>query len=144
MSFSPFVFSLPFILFMTSGMGFKMNKMLLTLPILALSLSACSDFQTSEQLSTLTIEDFASKACEAMLDANFEQLEVMLNKDDLEKLKKEVDGKPDSWATLSDRMSCEVKKSVPKKERTKFYFERGVFNMDVEKIDGSYFVVDVD
>jgi len=125
-------------------MDFKMNKMLLTLPILALSLSACSDLQTKEQLSTLTIENFASKACEEMLDANFEQLEVMLNKNDLKKLKKEVDDNPDSWATLSDRMSCEVKKSVPKKERTKFYFERGVFNMDIEKVDGSYFVVDVD
>lgn len=125
-------------------MDFKMNKMLLTLPILALSLSACSDLQTKEQLSTLTIENFASKACEEMLDANFEQLEVMLNKNDLKKLKKEVGDNPDSWATLSDRMSCEVKKSVPKKERTKFYFERGVFNMDIEKVDGSYFVVDVD
>ncbi|MFT6507035.1 MAG: hypothetical protein ACJAUK_001124 [Colwellia polaris] len=129
---------------MNCGMDFKMNKMLLTLPILALSLSACSDLQTKEQLSTLTIENFASKACEEMLDANFEQLEVMLNKNDLKKLKKEVGDNPDSWATLSDRMSCEVKKSVPKKERTKFYFERGVFNMDIEKVDGSYFVVDVD
>jgi glutamine synthetase type III len=101
-------------------MEILMKKILFTLPILISLLTACSDVQTKDDLSTLSMEGFAIKACEEMLAANFEQLKIMLDESDFKKLKNSIEKRPDSWASVSDRMSCEIKTTKPLKGKPSF------------------------
>ena len=121
-----------------------MKKILFTLPIIISSLTACGGIETKDDLAKLSMEEFAIKACEEMLDANFEQLSIMLQEYHFKKLEKEFAKNSKAWNTLSDRMSCEIKDIKPQENKTKFTFDRGVFNIDVAKENNSYLVVDID
>lgn len=122
-----------------------MNKMLLTLPILALSLSACSDdLKTQEQLSQLSYEEFANTICNAIADENLGQLKP--NVDD--KLFKDIQkaSKKGELADFTDGVDCSEVTLTEKSKRSKKFTlatfgGKARFGFAIIKKDGFYSAV---
>ncbi|AAZ28626.1 hypothetical protein [Colwellia psychrerythraea] len=121
------------------------NKIFLTVPLLSIALFACSDNSlTAKELSGLSKENFATKACEEIVAANFEQLKVILDDKHFNKLQKKYEKNSDSWSQLSEKMTCTIKTVKELKGKTKFYFEQGAFSLVIKEINDLYLVVDID
>lgn len=106
---------------------------ILGISALSLSMIACSEPNLSiEEVKSLSIQQFATKACRSVIDANFKQLELMTSERDLSKLKKEYEKHSDQWSELEDNMSCTnpFQESVNKNGR---YWERFTFQTSNEK-----------
>jgi len=123
-----------------------MNKTILALPIIILSLSACGDSQpvlSKTKANALSIKDFAVTACHSFLNANFEQLAVTMEEKYLIELKAIHDKEEGSWGDLSDKITCTVnsQKTIKafgfKSEMFKFNSSaNGVLNISIAETDG--------
>lgn len=123
------------------------------LAIAGTGITACGDTVVSQQeLSELTVGEFALKACEAIREVNYEQLQEMLEVRELEKLNKEIkeQGSESALAAIIEkRLTCEITNSKVKRDRDDYTdheinFSRAEIEIRREKGTGNFSVTDVD
>jgi len=123
------------------------------LALAGIGITACGDTVVSQQeLSELTVGEFALKACEAIREVNYEQLQEMLEVRELEKLNKEIkeQGSESALAEIIEkRLTCEITNSKVKRDRDDYTdheikFSKAKIEIRREKDTGNLTVTDVD
>lgn len=123
------------------------------LAISGIGITACGDTVVSQQeLSDLTADEFALKACDAIREVNYEQMQEMLTARELEKLNKEIkeQGSENALsAIIKKRLDCKITSSKVKKDRDdytdhEFKFSKSEIEVRREKSSGNYSVTDID
>ncbi len=124
---------------------FTMKKMMLTLPLLTLSLTACGDsLKTQKELSELSYEGFANTICNAITGTNLEQLKPNVDDNFFKRMKKI--SKKDEFSDFVDNIDCsEVTLTEKSKGSKKFtlatFGGKAKFRFAIMKKDGFYLVV---
>jgi hypothetical protein len=122
---------------------------IISVSAISLSMIACSDpVLTTKEIKALSIQQFAETACNSVINANFDQLELMTSERDLSKLKKEYDKNSDRWGELEDNMFClePFQESVNKNGRRweRFTFstrnEKRGLSLSIMKNDNGFFI----
>jgi len=105
------------------------------------SLSACG-VQTNEELAKLKIDEYAVQVCESVVDFDIEQLEVMLEPRQLERLNNRVD----EWRDDVAQITCDEFSTKERRKGLQFKFKAKAsrsIRITISKSNGIYQVVDI-
>lgn len=123
------------------------------LVIAGIGIAACGDTVVSQQeLSKFGTDEFAIKACDAIREVNYEQLQEMLTARELEKLNKEIKEQGSESALsaiIQKRLDCKITSSKITKDRDDYTdheikFSKSEIEVRRDKSTGNYSVTDID
>jgi len=122
-----------------------MNKLMLTLPILIVLLTACSEsLQTKEELSKLSYKEFAITVCEAATTANLEQLKAISDDKFFNQMQRM--SKKNEFSEFVDNIDCSDVTMTEKTKGSKAFTiatfgGKAKFRIAINKKDGFHSVI---